>query len=171
MNEEKIAATFSIKKIKEFYFVVNEAISEPNNPVLVQFQHITRFFADTNLIDLTLRVYYTHDSNIPPKNILVDLHVQNIFEVENLKQYSVDGSEFILPRNLIVLMVSLSISHSRALIAKNIAGTIYQENILPLANPSDVARVFYPNMFLEQENHAVNKEKTKREKNQKKKTE
>lgn len=169
MNEKK-TPIFSIKKIKEFYFIVNEAVSEQNKPVIIQFQHFTRFFGDDDIIDLTLRAYYTHDSTVPPKIILVDIHVQNIFEVENLKQYSVNDTEFVLPQNLIVLMVSIAISHTRALVAKNIAGTIYQEHIIPIiASPVEIAKVFYPNMFLEQEKPPFDEAKTKTIKSRKKK--
>ena len=159
MNTVKNSASFSIKikRIKEFYFILNEAISERDKPVTVQFQHITRFFGDTNLIDLTLRVYYTHDPDIPAKTILVDIHVQNVFEIDNLNQFLVN-TEFVLPQNLMIMMVGLSISHTRALVAKNISGTIYQDNIIPVADPAEVAKVFYPNIFLEQENHGIIKD-------------
>lgn len=170
MNEKK-TPIFSIKKIKEFYFIVNEAVSEQNKSVIIQFQHYTRFFADDDIIDLTLRTYYTHDSTVPPKTILVDIHVQNIFEVENLKQYSLNDTEFVLPQNLIVLMVSIAISHARALVAKNIAGTIYQEHIIPIiTNPVEIAKVFYPYMFLEQEKPEFDEAKNKTIKSRKKKT-
>ena len=151
MNESNKLINFSIKKVKEFSFTVDESLFEENKQANIQFQHNTRFFHETNIVDLTLRVYYSYDANIPPNHILVDFHVQNIFEVPNLKQYSNNNIDFVLPHNLIVSMVSVSISHMRALMAKNIAGSVYEENILPIINPVEVSKAFYPQMFEEEE--------------------
>ena len=125
---------------------MNESLFELNKVVRIQFQHNTNYFSDNNLIEIKLRIYYSYDQS--PNIVLVDFQVQNVFEVINLKQYFIN-KEFILPQSSIAILVSLSISHARALMAKNIAGTMYQENILPVVNPMDVAKAFYPNMFKE----------------------
>lgn len=164
MNESNNLIDFSIKKVKEFSFTVDEVLFEESKQANIQFQHNTRFFEDTNLVDLTLRVYYSYDSNIPPDHILVDFHVQNIFEVPNLKQYSKNNIDFILPQHLIVSMVSVSISHTRSLMARNIAGSVYEENILPIINPVEVSKAFYPHMFIEGEQDIDNRPTIKKTK-------
>lgn len=151
---EKEQNTFGIKRIKEFSFLINESLAVADKPVHIQFQHKTHYYADKDVVDLTLRVYYSYDTNNPPDTILVDFQVQNLFEVKELKKFQNSNSEYILPQNLIVSMLSVSISHLRALMAKNIAGTAYQENIIPIVNPIEVAEAFYPNMF--QSNFDVN---------------
>lgn len=146
--EENYIPPFHVKRIKEFSFLINERLFELNKNVRVQFQHHTKFIEDANIVDLTLRVYYSYDTKVPTDGILVDFHVQNIFEISDLKQYKLkDSIEFILPENLIIAMVSVAISHLRALMAHNVAGTLYQDNIIPVVNPFDVASAFYPNMF------------------------
>lgn len=145
---DKEQNTFSIKRIKEFSFLVNESLAVIDKPVHIQFQHKTSYYGDRDLIDLTLRVFYSYDKKIPPDTILIDLHVQNLFEVKDLIQYQNSNLEYVLPENLIVSMLSVSISHLRALMAKNVAGTPYQQNIVPIVNPVEVAKEFYPNMFI-----------------------
>lgn len=153
MTEKNIPA-FKITRIKQFSFLTNESLAEVGKPVRIQFQHNTTYHGYNNMVDLTLRVYYSYDTRIPPDSILVDFHVQNLFEVLDLKQYQSDSSEYILPKNLIVAMLGVSISHLRALMAYNIAGTAYQDNLIPIVDPVEVAKSFYPNMFAKKENDA-----------------
>ncbi len=149
MADTKLPA-FTIKRIKEFSFLIDESLFELDRPVKIQFQHHTGFHPDKNLVDLTIRAYYSYDTSVPPSHMLIDFHVQNIFEIPNLIQYQLkDSTEVILPENLIVSLVSISISHLRALMAKNVAGTRYQDNIIPVVNPVEVATAFFPNMFTE----------------------
>ena len=157
MDDKKDLLVFNIKKVKEFSFLVNEDLFEDGREVNVKFQHHTTYNADTNFIDLTLRVFYSYDKDDPPKTILVDFHVQNIFEIPDLKQYFIEEAGFILPKNLMISMVSVAISHTRALMAHNVAGTVYQENIIPIVNPVAVTEAFYPDMFQEHEIEIVNK--------------
>ena len=113
MSEDHIAA-FRIKRIKEFSFLIDESLFEANKLVRIQFQHHTRFYGGDNVVDLTLRVFYSYDTNIPPSHVLVDFHVQNIFEVKGLNQYKLkDSEEYILPQNLIAAMLGVAISHTQ----------------------------------------------------------
>lgn len=148
MSKKEDIPIFNIKKIKEFSFTVNESLGVPTKTMRVQFQHNTAFDEERNLIDLTLRVSYYYDP-IDMDALLVDIQVANIFEVSNLKKYIISDKGFVLPKNLITSMVSVAISHTRALLSVNTCGTIYQENILPIVNPIEVASNFYPNMFSE----------------------
>lgn len=141
---------FNIKKVKLFMSFFNEQLFDLNRSVKIQFQHFTNFFPESNLISLIIRSYYSYDLSVPTDNILLDFHVENIFEVKNLEGYLIKDKGYILPENLVVSLVSVSISHIRALMAQSIAGTVYQENILPIVNPLEVAKSFYPNMFKEE---------------------
>lgn len=146
MNEKNIPS-FGIKRIKQFSFLINESLAVKDKPVGIKFQHNTTFHGDANIVDLTLRVYYSYDDKIPTDNILVDFHVQNLFVVNELKKYQQINSEFILPQDLISAILGISISHLRALLTQNLAGTAYQENIIPIVDTLEVAKAFYPNMF------------------------
>lgn len=92
--------SFEIKRVKEFQFIVNESLFELDRKVRIQFQHSTSYHLDKNLVALTLRVFYSYDETIPPTSLLIDLHVQNIFEISNLKQYLINGKEYVLPQNM-----------------------------------------------------------------------
>lgn len=140
---------FNVKKVKLFTFFINEQLFDLDKSVRIQFQHFTNFYSDTNLISLIIRTYYSYDFSLPADNILLDFHVENIFEVNDLGGYLIKDKGYILPENLIVSLVSVSISHSRALMAQSIAGTVYQDNIIPVVNPMEVAKSFYPSMFNE----------------------
>ncbi|MCW3110124.1 MAG: hypothetical protein JWQ09_4630 [Segetibacter sp.] len=159
-----------VNRIKEFSFTINEALYEEGKLIRIQFQHQTHFNEELNIVDLTLRVIYVYDiTKVFPDTILVDIHVQNIFTVPNLRQYLIKDKGFFLPQGLIISMVSLSISHTRALLSNRVAGTIYQHNNLPLINPTEVAKSFYPNMFLEEEKSISNvvEEKISKSRNKK----
>jgi hypothetical protein len=146
MSDQYIPA-FRIKRIKQFSFSTNESLAIADKIVIIQFQHNTNFHGESNIVDLNLRVFFSYDTKIPPDTILVDFHVQNLFEVPDLKKYQIENFEYILPKNLIVAMVGISISHLRALLTFNLAGTTYQENIIPIVDPIEVSKAFYPNMF------------------------
>lgn len=138
---------FEIKKIKEFLFVVNEGLFEANREVEVKFQHVTSYYPDTDFLDLTLRVFYSYDPKEKPETVLVDFHVQNIFKIINLNQFHIENVGFILPKSLMSSIVGIAISHTRSLMAMHVAGTVYQENIIPIVNPTAVTEAFYPNLY------------------------
>jgi len=167
MDEVNPIPVFGIRKIKEFSFVVNEGLFESNKEVQVKFQHNTAYYAETNFIDLTLRVFYSYEEDIAPKTFLVDFHVQNIFEVPNLKQYFIENVGFVLPKNLMVSMVSVAISHTRSLMAHNVAGTVYQESIIPIVNPVAVTEAFYPVMLKNTNIEIINEQPIKKVRNRK----
>ncbi len=48
---------------------------------------------------------------------------------------------------MIITLVGLSVSHTRALFLKRLSGTALQENILPILNPAEMAKQFFPEMF------------------------
>lgn len=138
---------FEVVRIKAFSFYIDEASVNLEKQVLIQFQHKTGYDSTNNIIDLTLRTFYSYDPNAPTPDLLIDLHVQNMFFIPNLIQFRKEDGKYDLPHNLIFSMVGISISHTRALLAQNTAGTLLQNNILPIANPVEVAKAFYPETF------------------------
>lgn len=143
-------AILGIKRIREIAFHVNEGLFNPGAsvPLKVDMQHKLGFNKNTNLLDFTLHVSYRFaDLNPGPNSNLMDIEVQNIFEVRDLRQYVIDDNVLKLPAGMITSIVDLSISHTRALMAKNIAGTTLQDQLIVIVNPETVARHFFPNMF------------------------
>jgi len=151
LPEEKLVQ-LSVKRIKEFGFYINEMLfaqkQTEHASQLLQIELALKlsFTIETNMVFLLARVYY-HFPDALPDEILTDIQVQNVFEIENLKQFQVGHSEIILPTSTISTIVGHSLSHTRALFAKNLAGTLLQENLMSVVDPSTVARHFFPRMF------------------------
>jgi hypothetical protein len=142
----------SVRRIKEFAFFINEQLfaqkqGESNNQVLqVDFSLHLSFTPETNLVFLLVRIYYQFPGALPGE-VLSDITVQNVFELEDLKRFQVAPSEIILPSAVISTIVGLSLSHTRALMARNLSGTMMQENVMALVDPVTVTRHFFPRMF------------------------
>ena len=104
------------------------------------------FNVEKKTVILNARVFY-HYEDAPPDKILVDTTVQNVFEIEDLQKFIMDGNDLKFPQSLITTLVSLSISHTRALMTQRISGTVYQDNIMGIIDPEKLAQHFFPNMF------------------------
>lgn len=140
-----------VKRIKELAFYINESIFDPNasTPLRIELQQRLAFYIPNNIVDFTLRVYYHFPNSKPNEDVLMDIHVQNIFEIEDLGKYQIEETKIKLPPEFIITIIGLSISHTRALLAKNIAGTAFQDQMMAIINPEAVAMHFFPHMFPE----------------------
>ena len=135
-----------IKRIKEISFQIREdLLIDESKPIKIEIGQTLTFAVDLGLVSLALRFYYHFQEQREP--ILVNMEVQNVFEVPNLERFIISGSELRLPSVTIANMVGLSISHARALLAKQLAGTVIQDHLPFIVDPKDVARHFFPRMF------------------------
>lgn len=146
-NENK-QYVFQIKRVQQIFFSINEALFIPNPEKIVGIQlgENLSFNFDNNIVNFTLRVFL-HYQDSSTQEPLADIRVQNIFEVPELNSFITKDKIVILPQNLIISIISMSISHARALLCSNLGGTAFQSVILPISNPVDVANHFYPYMF------------------------
>jgi hypothetical protein len=138
---------YSIKRIKDISFVINEHlfINDSQRVIKIELGHTLGFNIENNAVNFTIRLYF-HYQDQPSDNILAEIFVQNIFEVENLRNFLRPEGIF-LPTQILIAIVSMSISHGRALFTKNLAGTVFQEIMLPISNPVEITKHFYPKMF------------------------
>jgi hypothetical protein len=136
-----------IRKITEQNFFLNEYLIQDRS-VAVQFEIGLQlsFTFETNSVYMTVRVYQ-HYPDTPADQILADIQIQHVFEIPELYSYQGAPSQLILPRELIITIIGLSVSHTRALFLNRLAGTALQENILPILNPAELAKQFFPEMF------------------------
>lgn len=135
---------FEIKKIKDISFFINETlfVKDPSKQIKIELSQIFGTNLQSNLVNFTVRIYL-HYQDALPENILADIHVQNIYFVSDLANYATN--EIItLPAEILVTLVGMSIAHARALFAKNIAGTVLQEIVLPAVNVIDITNYFFP---------------------------
>lgn len=136
---------FQIHRVKDISFFVNERLYEdnPNRRIRIEMNQSSGISPNNNLFNLTLKVFLFYEDN--PSEFLAEIEVENVFIIADLEKYTEDGTG--IPGELLISMVSISISHVRALMSKNIAGSVYQTIIVPIMNPVDVARHFFPKAF------------------------
>jgi len=130
------------------YFSINEKSYRHDvftNPIRIDFQPIIGFTVKKNLLDFTIRIFFRYPDS---DEILLDFHLQNLFEIENLNQF-INGQNIIFPKEAWVTIVGLCVSHARAILFNMSAGTIYQEIMLPIANASDLAKTLFPDAFVD----------------------
>jgi hypothetical protein len=71
---------------------------------------------------------------------LLHIRVANGFVIENLVSFWSKESNMInIPEVLFITMLSMSITHTRALLAKNTSGTIFEKFLIPIVNPAEMA--------------------------------
>jgi hypothetical protein len=118
-------AVLSLSNAKRIEFFVNEAI-ELADPTIanIRFELTTNINLTEKSVELLLSVFFSNETG----NVFMKIKTSNIFIVLELAnfQYPVKKS-FDLPDNILVTLLSLSISHTRALLAKNALGTKFTE--------------------------------------------
>jgi hypothetical protein len=69
----------------------------------------------------------------------------------DLKKHKINQSN--LPDNLGVTMLSMAITHTRALLAKSASGTIFKNILIPIVNPSELYHSLKEQSLKEKERH------------------
>lgn len=138
--------TFSVVKIKDVSFSVNEKLYSPDlKKVLFKLNQTLGVNIENNLINLTLTVVL-HYEDATPEQALASISVENIFEVENLQSLN-SKTGIVFPNGLLISMMSVSVAHTRTLFSRNLAGTFLDNIVMPITDPEELARSFYPNSF------------------------
>jgi hypothetical protein len=126
-----------ITKIKDIEFFVDENITiNSNELVSINFEVNLNLNAELKLIDLILGVRYLYEN----EQCFLRIKTSNVFVIPTFDQFERDNNmNPLLPDSLLVTMLSLSISHTRALLAKNSLGTKFVDYYIPIVNPSELA--------------------------------
>jgi hypothetical protein len=134
-----------VKRIKEQSFVIRENlyINEPNKILSIQIGFQLGFAIEMNFVSLIVIAYYHYPESFEP---ITSIQVENIFEISDLVQFKVSETEIKLPPDTISRLVDLSVNHTRSLWAKNVAGTVFQENLFPVTD-LQMAKYHFPKMF------------------------
>ncbi|HVX50140.1 MAG TPA: hypothetical protein VHB48_08275 [Chitinophagaceae bacterium] len=143
------AVGIQIKRIKALSFFINESLARFDVPYKIEFSHSVSVNDELSLLFFTLRVFYYYpDKEGKANDLLLDLHVQNVFQVHDFKNYlQEDITKIALPPDVWITIVGLSMSHTRAILAQLTSGTILQDGIFPIMNVPDVAAKFFPDSF------------------------
>jgi hypothetical protein len=137
---------YGIAKVKTISFFVNEVayINDPKKEVRVQMSHVFGTSPEFGLVDFRLSTFFLYPER--PDQILSEIVVQNVFSIQNFSKYH-KGNFTTFPSEFILSMISMSISHSRALYINQLSGTLFQDFMLPITNSLDAAKHFFPTLF------------------------
>lgn len=143
--QSSIYSAFVVNRIKELYFSLNEDLLIDFKPNKITFEIGESLGANIehNLLNLTLRAFIRYSDS---EEVIADIKVQNVFVLPELDKF-ISKSILKLPTDTIVSMVSVSIAHTRALLAKNLAGTPLEKAIIPIVNPLTLSQELFPNLF------------------------
>ena len=136
----------SIRRIKLLMLNLNEKAASKASAYATTFTQSTHFNLDLNILLLNLNISFIASEEEKDTQFL-NAVIQNVFEIPNLKEYINIDNKVILPKDILITLVTLSISHARAIIATHTAGTPLQEMIVPIINPIAATTSLFPESF------------------------
>lgn len=141
-NMEQAQVNIAVKKIKEVEFFVNEEIELANPPVAnIKFELTTNIILDDKSIEMLLTTYFVDQVQ---GNMFMKIKTSNVFLFLELANFhKPENNEFDIPDNVLVTFLNLSISHSRAMLAKNALGTKFADLYIPIVNPSVILKQLF----------------------------
>ena len=135
MKPEQV--TIAISRIKEVEYFINESLElQPDAQVNINFQVTTNFNLEDNTVEILLTAQFIE---ITASIALLKIKTSNVFFVNELADfYNPQNQTYDIPDNIMVTILSLSVSHTRALLAKNAQGTKFAGFYIPIVNPTDL---------------------------------
>ena len=134
----------AVKKIKEIEFFINEEVTlAVPDSFSIGFELTTNLNLNDNTVEMVLSVFFSEENT---SNVFMKIKTSNVFLLLELNDFhNPENNQFNIPDNVLVTLLSLSISHTRALLAKNAIGTKFAELYVPIVNPSDVFKELLSN--------------------------
>lgn len=136
---------FEIKKVRLVHLTINENlyIDSDNQKVTLEMAHNTGLDVKNNLLYFTLYIYVHYEGSPIPAGIIADIKVENVFHVPGIERLKNEKGAF-LPDVILIPVVSMAISHTRALFCQALSGTVYDGVIIPITNPIDATNYLFP---------------------------
>lgn len=142
MEEKKVSLSISIIRVSDQGYFVNEDIpllDKSDASMDIRFQFNLKIEEEEVGFNVESLFYLQED----PTQILLSGRVRTDYKVENLKSLKVQGREKIdVPDQAMTTMLSIAISHLRAILARHSSGTRHQNLILPIVNPGEIYKQF-----------------------------
>lgn len=137
LNMKQTQVSIAVKKIRDIEFFINEEFDLANPPIAnIGFELTTNFNLEEKSVEMLLATTFVDPAN---GNVIMRIKTSNVFLFLELANFhKPERNEFDLPDNVMVTFLSLSISHSRALLAKNALGTKLSDLYIPIVNPSEI---------------------------------
>jgi len=139
---EQTQVNIAVKKIKDVEFFVNEEL-ELADPHFanISFELKTNINLEEKSVEMLLTTLFSEPSQ---GNLFMKIKTSNVFLfLEIADFYNTENNQFNIPDNILVTFLSLSISHSRALLSKNSLGTKFAEMYIPIVNPSEIMKQLF----------------------------
>lgn len=135
MKPEQV--NIAISRIKEVEYFINESIDlQPGVQVNINFQVTTNISLNDKTVEMLLTAQFAEKSD---GIVLLKIKTSNVFLVLELADFHKSENEtYDIPDNVMVTFLSLSVSHTRALLAKNAQGTKFDGLYIPIVNPTDL---------------------------------
>jgi len=133
----------AIAGIKELAFEIDETIEIPSiEKIGINFEQSMNPILEESKLELllTFRFYSLGEEN----NDFLKIKTSNIFMVQELKSFVTETKDtYNFPDLLLITILGLSISHTRALLAKCTQGTKFDGFFIPIVNPTELAKQLF----------------------------
>ena len=138
--------TIIVKSIKEIFFSYREefVVNDPSRLVKLELYHTLGVNLEHKHVKFMLGVFYHY---IGKEERLVELQVNNIFELPQMNDYETEGTNIILPGEVLLDLVRESIAHARALLSVRLSGTLLAAVIIPFEDPVPITNFFFPDLI------------------------
>lgn len=139
---EQNQVNIRVKKIKDIGFFIDEAVTlEKPEEFVFGFELTMNLKLEDNTVEMVLTALFSDKSQ---GNVFMKIKTSNVFLLLELADFqNPDKNGFNIPDNLLVTLLSISISHTRALLSKNSIGTKFAELYIPIVNPSEVFKQLF----------------------------
>lgn len=144
MTDEKreiVAAVMQIKRIKQLSFAMDESVFKGGRmQSSINLQYKFDVNIEKKFLNFILRIAYMQPETMKE---FIQSEVQTVYEIDNIQNFVDKNGNPDFPSNVLIFICSSSIAHARALVAASLAGTAYNETILPIMDTVAVARLFF----------------------------
>jgi hypothetical protein len=147
MSEEVQQDQFhlNIKKVRLIAFKINEEVDAPTSQLQkINMQQMIQY----SLADLTITLDLTISFCTSEDLLFMEGTSQNVFTIQELAKMVVSENQDLIniPDNILAMLLSISISHTRALMSQSVLGSKFQDIIIPIVNPGDLVSKMTPSI-------------------------
>lgn len=142
--------TIIVKSIKEIFFSYKEefVINDPLKLVKLELYHTLGINVEHKHAKFMLGVIYHY---IDKEDKLVEMQLNNIFELPQMDKYEADGNNIILPGEILLDIIRESIAHARALLSLRLSGTLLAAVVIPFEDTLPITNFFFPDLIRNKE--------------------
>jgi hypothetical protein len=136
----------NIKKVRLTAFKINEEVDAPTSQLQkINMQQMIQY----SLTDLTITLDLTISFSTPEDLLFMEGTSQNVFTIQELAKMVVSENQDLIniPDNILTMLLSISISHTRALMSQSALGSKFQDIIIPIVNPGDLVSKINPSII------------------------